>query len=170
MLTRGGVARYGGTRTASLAGGLLETVFSILLAPVVALPGDAVPRRPPVRARSVMWSGQNRDAYRPRTGAMRLRGLLAADAVRRGPDGADRLTSDTPATIWWALPMVSGLLLSIPFAVLTASPALGRCPRPGPPLRRARGMVAARGARGADGGASAQAFRPSGTRSPPRAA
>ena len=31
-----------------------------------------------------------------------------------------------PAVFWWSLPLTAGYLLAIPFAVVTASPALGR--------------------------------------------
>jgi membrane glycosyltransferase len=28
--------------------------------------------------------------------------------------------------MWWAMPLVAGYVLAVPFAVITASPALGR--------------------------------------------
>ena len=31
-----------------------------------------------------------------------------------------------PALFWWSLPLTAGYLLAVPFAVITASPALGR--------------------------------------------
>ena len=31
-----------------------------------------------------------------------------------------------PALFWWLLPLTLGYLVAVPFAVLTASPALGR--------------------------------------------
>ena len=121
-LTPGGAARYGG-RLRFAVSGLVETVFSILLAPVVAfrvtlfLIGL-------VFGRSVIWGAQNRDAYRLGWGdAVRglwpqtLFGLAIFTAI---------LTSAGAATLPWAMPMLTGLILSIPFAVLTAHPAVGR--------------------------------------------
>jgi membrane glycosyltransferase len=32
----------------------------------------------------------------------------------------------SPAVFWWSLPLTAGYLVAVPFAVLTASPALGR--------------------------------------------
>jgi len=121
-LTPGGVARYGGALRFALSGGA-ETLFSILLAPVVAfwvtlfLIGL-------VFGRSVIWGGQNRDAYRlswrdaaaglwPQT----LFGLGLLTAIWFAAE---------PAALAWAAPMISGLILAMPFAVLTASPAYGR--------------------------------------------
>jgi membrane glycosyltransferase len=121
-LTRGGAARYGGRLRFAL-GGLAETVFSILLAPVVALRvtlflvGLAF-------GRSVIWGAQRRDAYRlgwrdaaaglwPQT----LLGLALFGAIA-GSMGV--------AAVAWAAPMIAGLSLAIPFAVLTAGPAFGR--------------------------------------------
>jgi membrane glycosyltransferase len=121
-LTTGGAARYGG-RVRFALGGLLEMIFSILMAPVVAfrvtlfLIGL-------VFGRSVIWSGQNRDAYRlswadaarglwPQT--LFGIGLLVSIGLVKGMD-----------TVAWAGPMIAGLILAIPFAVLTALPRFGR--------------------------------------------
>jgi membrane glycosyltransferase len=120
-LTTGGAARYGGRLRFAL-GGLLEMLFSILMAPVVAfrvtlfLIGLML-------GKSVIWGGQNRDAYRltwtdaalglwPQT----LFGLtlLVSISLVRGLE-----------TVAWAGPMIAGLILSIPFAVLTAHPRFG---------------------------------------------
>jgi len=121
-LTTGGAARYGGRLRFAL-GGLFEALFSILMAPVVAfrvtlfLIGLAV-------GKSVIWGGQNRDAYRltwsdaarglwPQT--LFGLGLLVSIGLVKGLD-----------TVVWAGPMIAGLLLAIPFAVLTAHPGFGR--------------------------------------------
>ena len=121
-LTPGGAARFGGgARLARSA--LADLVLSVLMAPVVAfqvtlfLIGLAFGRR-------MAWSGQNRDAYRvewrdaarglwPQT----LFGLLLLGAGW-GFAGAYGVA--------WAAPMIAGLALAIPYAVLTAAPALGR--------------------------------------------
>ncbi|HUS54939.1 MAG TPA: glucans biosynthesis glucosyltransferase MdoH [Thermohalobaculum sp.] len=121
-LTTGGAARYGGRLRFAL-GGLLEMLFSILMAPVVAfrvtlfLIGLAM-------GKSVIWGGQNRDAYR----------LNWADAARglwpQTLFGLTLLVSISLVrgleTVAWAGPMITGLMLAIPFAVLTAHPRFGR--------------------------------------------
>ncbi len=122
MLTKGGVARYGGGLRFA-AGALTETVFSILLAPIVAL-RVTIFLFGLMLGRTVTWSGQNRDAY----------ALSWADAARGlwpqtlfGVTLATMIVSlASVGTLVWALPMVMGLTLAIPFAVLTASPAFGR--------------------------------------------
>jgi membrane glycosyltransferase len=35
------------------------------------------------------------------------------------------LLAIAPAVLWWSLPLTAGYLLAVPFAVLTAHPALG---------------------------------------------
>jgi len=121
-LTSGGAARYGGRLRFAL-GGLVEAVFSILLAPVVALRVSLF-LIGLVFGRSVIWGAQRRDAYRldwrdavrglwPQT----LFGLalLISIVATRGLD-----------VVAWAAPMIAGLTLAIPFAVLSASPGFGR--------------------------------------------
>ncbi len=121
MLQTGGVARYGGARRFA-AGLAIELIFSILMSPAVAvhltvfLIGLAFGRK-------VGWGGQIRDAY----------GLNWSTAVRAlwpqtvfGAVILAVLSVYTPAAVVWVLPVVIGLLLAVPFAVLTASPALGR--------------------------------------------
>jgi len=124
-LTPGGAARYGG-RTRFALGGVVETVFSMLMAPVVAfrvtlfLIGLAFGRR-------MTWGGQNRDAY-ALGWAEASRGLWPQTAFGLGLV-ALIVVSVGAAPLIWAGPMVAGLGLSIPFAVLTASPAVGRWAR-----------------------------------------
>jgi membrane glycosyltransferase len=121
-LTTGGAARYGGRLRFAL-GGLLEMVFSVLMAPVVAfrvtlfLIGL-------VMGKSVIWGGQNRDAYRLTWGDA-ARGLWPQTLF-----GLLLLISISLikgfGTVVWAGPMIAGLMLAIPFAVLTAHPRFGR--------------------------------------------
>ncbi|MEM7424099.1 MAG: glucans biosynthesis glucosyltransferase MdoH, partial [Pseudomonadota bacterium] len=120
-LTPGGAARYGG-RLRFAAGGLIELVFSVVMAPVVAfrvtlfLIGLLF-------GKSVIWGAQNRDAYAltwrdaarglwPQT----LFGISIATAIV-GTNGF--------APLVWALPMLIGLCFSIPFAVLSAHAGIG---------------------------------------------
>lgn len=121
-LTPGGAARYGGRLRFAL-GGLTEAVFSILMAPVVALRvtlflGGLV------MGRSVVWGGQRRDAYRL-SWAEAARGLWPQTAFGLGLLGTIGLGAG-PSALAWAGPMIAGLTLAIPFAVLSAAPGLGR--------------------------------------------
>ena len=120
-LTTGGAARYGG-RLRFATSGLLETLFSILMAPVVAfrvtlfLIGL-------VFGKSVIWGGQNRDAYRLTWGDA-ARGLWPQSLF-----GLALLVSigfaSGAQSVAWAGPMIAGLMLAIPYAVLTAHPRFG---------------------------------------------
>lgn len=120
-LITGGAARYGGRLSFAL-GAVAETLFSILLAPVVALRvtlfliGLAF-------GRSVIWGGQNRDAYRL-TWADAARGLWPQTLFGLGLFGVIVLGAGLDCAIW-AGPMIAGLSLAIPFAVLTADPRFG---------------------------------------------
>jgi membrane glycosyltransferase len=121
-LTPGGAARFGGAGRLAISA-LAELVLSVLMAPVVAfqvtvfLIGLAFGRRVP-------WTGQNRDAYRvgwrdaarglwPQT----LFGLVLLGAGWGLAGGA---------AVAWGAPMIAGLVLAVPYAVVTAAPALGR--------------------------------------------
>ncbi|HET7410889.1 MAG TPA: hypothetical protein VFJ13_11890, partial [Paracoccaceae bacterium] len=121
VLTLGRVAAFGGKRrlAASVAA---EFALSTLMAPVVAfqvtvfLAGLALGQR-------VSWSGQNRDAsgvewrdaargFWPQT----LFGLAVLGLV---------LGFGGWVALAWAAPVLLGLCLAIPYAVVTASPAVG---------------------------------------------
>jgi len=72
---------------------------------------------------TVKWSGQSRDAY----------GISFAAAVRAlwpqtlfGLWVCGALFVIAPPVFWWSLPMTAGYLLAVPFAMVTASPGLGR--------------------------------------------
>ena len=121
VLTKGGVARYGGPLR-FVASAALELVFSFLQGAVstirttIFMVGLAF-------GKSVTWGGQSRDAQGiswstamsdlwPQT----LFGVIVSAA----------LLAVAPAVFWWSLPLTAGYLVAIPFAVFTASPALGR--------------------------------------------
>jgi membrane glycosyltransferase len=121
VLTKGGVARYGGP-VRFAASTVLELVFSFLQGAIstirttIFMIGLAF-------GKSVVWGGQSRDAY----------GISWATAVRNlwpqtlfGVIVCGLLWLIEPAVFWWSLPLTAGYLVAIPFAVLTASPALGR--------------------------------------------
>jgi membrane glycosyltransferase len=121
VMTRGGVASFGGPVRFAVSA-VLELVFSFLQGAVssfrttVFMIGLAF-------GKSVVWGGQSRDAYGIswRTAAenlwpQTLFGLVLCSLTYMV----------SPAAFWWSLPLTAGYLLAIPFAVSTASPALGR--------------------------------------------
>ena len=113
-------ARYGGAPWL-LLGGIVEIIFTLLLTPlsmfavtyyIIALLSN----------RSVGWNGQRRDSY----------GISWTDALRGlwqpllfGIALLTALTMTAPGAILWFLPFLAGLLLAVPFEVLTSSRALG---------------------------------------------
>jgi membrane glycosyltransferase len=120
-LTTGGLKRYGGAVRFAICG-VLETLFSILLAPVVAFRVSLF-LIGLLFGRTVRWNGQNRDAYALSLGDA-ARGLWMQTAF-----GATILSVAlvaTPAAALWTLPVSGALILAIPFALFTASPAVGR--------------------------------------------
>jgi membrane glycosyltransferase len=121
MMTVGGTRRYGGTLR-FVVSAAIELVFSFLQGAVstirtsIFMVGLAV-------GQSVTWGGQSRDAYGiswrtawenlwPQT----LFGVVVCGAMY----------VVEPAVLWWSLPLTAGYLLAMPFAVVTASPAVGR--------------------------------------------
>lgn len=120
-LTPGGAARYGGGARFA-AGAAAETVFSVLLAPAVALRVTIFLAGLPF-GRAVGWTGQSRDAHALSWGDA-ARGLWPQSLMGLGLGGL--IAWGAPGAIPWAAPVLAGLALSIPFAVFTASPWLGR--------------------------------------------
>jgi membrane glycosyltransferase len=121
MLTRGGVARYGGWLR-FIAGAAVEVVFSFLQGAVSTI-RTTIFMLGLACGKTVVWGGQSRDAQRlswevavrdlwPQT----LFGVLVCGA----------LAVIAPAVFRWSLPLTAGYLLAIPFAVITADPRLGR--------------------------------------------
>ncbi|KAB2919464.1 MAG: glucans biosynthesis glucosyltransferase MdoH [Hyphomicrobiaceae bacterium] len=124
MLTRGGVARYGGWLRFA-AGAAIELVFSFLQGAVSTI-RTTIFMVGLLFGKSVTWGGQSRDAQRlswseaaehlwPQT----LFGIVVCGA----------LLIIAPAVFWWSLPLTAGYLLAVPFAVLTADPHFGRALR-----------------------------------------
>jgi membrane glycosyltransferase len=121
LLGRAHAARYGG-RVRVLASGAIELVVSVLMAPVVALAtsvfcvglffGKRIDWRAQPRGhRSVEWGEAVQD-FLPQTifGAALLTVLWLY----------------APNVLPWAAPVIVGLVLAIPFAVLTSLQAAGR--------------------------------------------
>ncbi|TCK23599.1 membrane glycosyltransferase [Ancylobacter aquaticus] len=121
LLRAGERKRYGGT--GRLVGGALsEFVFSVLLGPVVAF-RIALFMVGLVFGRTVTWEAQSRDAQR-----LSWRTAMAGlwpQFLFGGVLGA-LLLGFAPGALPWALPVLVGLMGAVPFAVLTAEPALGR--------------------------------------------
>ncbi len=121
VLTKGGVARYGGPVRFAVSA-VLELVFSFLQGAISTI-RTSIFMIGLAFGKSVVWGGQSRDAY----------GISWATAVRNlwpqtlfGIVVCGLLWMVSPAVFWWSLPLTAGYLVAIPFAVLTASPALGR--------------------------------------------
>ena len=121
VLTRGGVARYGGWLR-FVPSAAIEIAFSFLQGAVSTI-RTSIFMIGLLFGRSVVWGGQSRDA----------RGLSWADAARNlwpqtlfGILVCGALFLIAPAVLWWSLPLTAGYLLAIPFAVVTADPGVGR--------------------------------------------
>ena len=81
MLTRGGVARYGGWLR-FVTGAAIELVFSFLQGAVSTI-RTTIFMIGLLFGKSVVWGGQSRDAQRPRPGRTACADPVAADPVRR---------------------------------------------------------------------------------------
>lgn len=121
LLRPGERQRYGGAGRL-VGGALVEFAASTLLAPATALAETIFMAGLPF-GRRVGWDGQARDGYRL---AWRhaLAGLWPQVAV--GLALAGLFAALAPGVLPWAAPMLAGLVLAPAFAVVTASPALGR--------------------------------------------
>ena len=117
----GGMARYGGKRQFA-KGVAIETVFSILMSPAVAL-RLTIFLGGLLMGRRIGWNGQDRDAH----------GIPWSTAIKElwpqtlfGFAMIIVFSMQAPMAIAWSAPVVLGLILAIPFAVITASPRLGK--------------------------------------------
>ncbi len=121
VLTKGGVAHYGGAAR-FFASAAIELVFSFLQGAVSTI-RTSIFMVGLLFGKSVVWGGQNRDAA----------GISFATAVQNlwpqtlfGLIVCGALWVISPTVFYWSLPLTAGYLLAVPFAMLTASPALGR--------------------------------------------
>jgi membrane glycosyltransferase len=121
VLTRGGVARYGGWLR-FIPSAAIELVFSFLQGAVSTI-RTSIFMIGLAFGKSVVWGGQARDAQR----------LSWEDAARDlwpqtlfGVIVCGALLVIAPALFWWSLPLTAGYLLAIPFAVTTADPRFGQ--------------------------------------------
>jgi membrane glycosyltransferase len=115
---------FGGT-AALLRSVVLEQLLSMLLAPVMMLFHSSFVVRA-LFGRGVSWDSQ------PRAD----RGLTWREAFIRhawhvvlGAVWAAAIMVFAPAYIWWMLPVIAGMLLSVPFSVLTSRASIGRALR-----------------------------------------
>jgi membrane glycosyltransferase len=120
-VTSGSMARYGGS-VRFVSGSLLEISFSVLFAPVASF-RVAVFMIGLLFGRATMWNGQQRD----------VQGLSWITAMGGlWPQTLFGLTLfallyvKAPGALLWAAPLLIGMVFSVPFAVLTASPAFGK--------------------------------------------
>ncbi len=121
VLTRGGVARYGGAPR-FMAGVVTELVFSFLQGAVSTFRTTLFMIGLAFGRARITWSGQARDAHG-------LSWTTAASGLWPqfvfGLYVCGTLAILSPTVLLWALPLVGGYLVAIPFAVFTASPAVG---------------------------------------------
>jgi len=113
--------RWGGAGRVA-AGGGLELVFSMLMAPVAGL-AQTVFMVGLLAGRRLTWASQRRGAHK----------LSLAEASRRlwpqtllGLGALASLALLRPEVLWWTAPPIAALLLAIPFAVVSSDPRLGR--------------------------------------------
>lgn len=120
ILTTGGTARYGGT-SRFLTGVVSELVFSFLVGAVTTL-RTSLFMIGLLFGKSVTWNGQARDAH-ALSWATAVAGLWPQTLF--GSTVILLLAIGAPTALFWGLPLLAGFPLAIPFAVLTADPALG---------------------------------------------
>lgn len=112
---------YGG-RARVLAGGLAEIVFSMLVAPVVAV-SLTLFMGGLVAGRRIGWDAQQRDRHSLRWHEA-ARALWPQTVLGLGLLGW--LGTAAPWTLWFAAPILAALVLAIPLAVLSTLPAISR--------------------------------------------
>ncbi len=100
---------------------LIELVASILVGPIVAVTQTLFLAGLPFGKR-IAWNAQARDAY-TLNGKQALRALWPQ--LLLGIVGTLLLANAAPASLPWATPILLGLLLAVPFALLTSSPSFG---------------------------------------------
>jgi membrane glycosyltransferase len=120
LLSRSGRASFGGA--GRFLGGLLsETLFAFLLTPISML-SHTLMKIALLFGRTVGWTAQVRDAHAVPWSEATAR-LWPHTLV--GLASAIGLYALTPMAVLYAAPVYLGLLVSIPFAVVTSSPRFG---------------------------------------------
>jgi membrane glycosyltransferase len=121
---RGKLRGFGGAVRLTMSV-LLEALFSMLLAPVMAVLQTRFVLSV-LAGRKVTWAGQQRqdatttlsDAVRRHGGSTALGFVWGVAAYRFMPD-----------FFWWLTPVLAGLVLSIPLSMLSSRPDMGRAAR-----------------------------------------
>lgn len=122
LLTKGGAARWGGAPK-FLASAAIELVFSFLQGAVSTFRTTIFMIGLAFGKSRIGWNGQSRDAQSLSV-ATAFQGLWPHLLFGTYVIGA--LWALSPQVMWWGMPLLAGYVLAIPFAVITASPALGR--------------------------------------------
>ena len=120
-LTPGELKRYGGVARFSV-GCMVELAFSFLLGAATTL-RTSLFMIGLLFGRSVIWNGQARDAH-ALSYATALAGLWPQTLFGLALFLVAGATA--PMLLLWSLPLTLGYVLAVPFAVMTASPKLGR--------------------------------------------
>ncbi|HEV7338929.1 MAG TPA: glucans biosynthesis glucosyltransferase MdoH [Bosea sp. (in: a-proteobacteria)] len=122
LLSKDGTKRYGGTAR-FIASSLIEVVFAFLQGAVSTFRTTIFMVGLAFGKAKIGWNGQARDAH-ALSFATAFEGLWPHLLFGLYIFGTLALLS--PTVLIWSLPLTAGYLLAIPFAMLTASPALGR--------------------------------------------
>jgi membrane glycosyltransferase len=121
LLTKGGTQRYGGTAR-FVASSLIEIVFAFLQGAVSTFRTTLFMIGLAFGKARIGWNGQARDAH-ALSFATAFAGLWPHLLFGLYIFGTLMVLS--PTVLIWSLPLTAGYILAIPFAMLTAAPALG---------------------------------------------
>ena len=122
LVSRGGAQRYGGA-TRFLAGAATELVFSFLQGAVSTFRTTLFMIGLAFGKSNISWGGQARDAHGI---SLRIAFEGLWPQLLFGIYVCGALLILSPKILIWSLPLTLGYLIAIPFAMITASPALGR--------------------------------------------
>ncbi|MCV9935640.1 glucans biosynthesis glucosyltransferase MdoH [Boseaceae bacterium BT-24-1] len=121
LLTKGGTQRYGGTLR-FVVSSLIEIVFAFLQGAVSTFRTTLFMIGLAFGKAKIGWNGQARDAH-ALSFATAFAGLWPH--LLFGLYIFGTLAMLSPTVLIWSLPLTAGYVLAIPFAMLTAAPALG---------------------------------------------
>ncbi|MFT3731230.1 MAG: glucans biosynthesis glucosyltransferase MdoH [Hyphomicrobium sp.] len=121
IMMPGEVHRFGGSARFALSAGM-EILFSLLLSAMTTI-RTSIFMLALILGKSVSWNGQQRDGAGiswPTAFAALWPQLLFGTTLYAA------LAVISPPLLIWSLPLTAGYLLAVPFAVITASPSVGR--------------------------------------------